>query len=254
VTPERRLSRRAVLQAFGLASAAVAIGACTPATSPTPSPARTFPPSPTPSRVAGSPAASVPTEAPSASPSAEPSLRERIASLLVVGFRGATVDAATAVRDAIPRGLGGVILFDRDQATGGERNVRSPEQVAALVQGLRSLAPNRRLIVAADQEGGRVLRFSPSHGFPAAASEADVGATGSDAAVRDWAAGLADTLASVGVDLNFAPVVDLDVNPSNPAIGALGRSFSADSSVVAHDAAIEIQAHRTRRSSSRTGR
>ena len=54
------------------------------------------------------------------------------------------------------------------------------------------------------------------------------------------------TLADVGVNLNFAPVVDLNVNPKNPAIGALGRAFSADPAVVARDAAIEIQAHRAR--------
>ena len=52
------------------------------------------------------------------------------------------------------------------------------------------------------------------------------------------------TLASVGVNLNFAPVVDLNVNPKNPAIGALQRSFSADPRVVGRDAEIEIQAHR----------
>jgi len=137
-----------------------------------------------------------------------------------------------------------VILFDRDQAAGAERNVRSPEQVAALVNGLRALAPNRRLLVAADQEGGRVLRLSPKYGFPPAVSEAEIAATGSDAAIGDWAARLAGTLASMGIDLNLAPVVDLDVNPKSPAIGALDRSLSADPDVVVRLATIEIDAHR----------
>ena len=47
-----------------------------------------------------------------------------------------------------------------------------------------------------------------------------------------------------GFDLNFAPVVDLDVNPDSPAIGALDRSFSADPDVVVARATIEIDAHR----------
>ena len=90
-----------------------------------------------------------------------------------------------------------------------------------------------------------VTRLSPEFGFPAVLSEAAIGEDGRDA-VRAWADGLASTLGSVGVNLNLAPVVDLDVNPDNPAIGALGRAFSADAAVVARDAAIEIRAHHRR--------
>ena len=54
------------------------------------------------------------------------------------------------------------------------------------------------------------------------------------------------TLDDAGINLNFAPVVDLDVNPTNPAIGALDRAFSADPAVVSRDAAIEVGAHRDR--------
>src|SRR4029077_1456084 len=52
--------------------------------------------------------------------------------------------------------------------------------------------------------------------------------------------------AGVGVNMNFAPVVDLNVNPTNPAIGALDRAFSADPAVVSRDAEIETTAHRDR--------
>ena len=162
---------------------------------------------------------------------------------MVVGFRGFTVDEAPWIRDAIrDGGLGGVILFDEEPETGNLRNIKSPAQVSRLISDLRALAPDRRLIVAVDQEGGVVTRLSPRHGFPAVASEAQVG--GEDrTAVRTWADGLAATLASVGVNLNLAPVADVDVNPDNPAIGALGRSFSADPAIVGRDAAIEIRAH-----------
>ena len=64
-------------------------------------------------------------------------------------------------------GLGGVILFSRDQLTGGVRNVESPEQLERLVADLRALAPDRTLLVAIDQEGGRVARLTPETGFPA---------------------------------------------------------------------------------------
>jgi beta-N-acetylhexosaminidase len=155
-----------------------------------------------------------------------------------------TVDTAGPVASAIADGgLGGVILFDRDQLTGGRRNIESPEQLRRLVDGLRALAPDRRLLVAIDQEGGRVARLSPATGFPSFAGQAEIAPQG-DATVRAWARSIATTLASVGVDVNLAPVVDLNVNPSNPASGALGRSFSDDPATVARLASIEVLAHR----------
>jgi len=191
---------------------------------------------------------STPRQTPRATASAPPALtlRRRIAGLLVVGFRGLTVATGDPIVKAIEEGLGGVILFDRHQATGGIRNVESPEQVRSLTTDLQRRAGGRPFIVAIDQEGGVVTRLSPKWGFPAVVSEAEIGASDDDKAVAAWAKGIADTLASVGVNLNLAPVVDLNVNPQNPAIGALGRAFSADPDVVARYAGIEIQAHRDR--------
>jgi beta-N-acetylhexosaminidase len=164
---------------------------------------------------------------------------------MVVGFRGTDPADAEWIRTALAEsGLGGVILFDRDQLTGGSRNIVSPAQVRRLTRSLRAAAPGRGIIVSLDQEGGVVTRLGPSHGFPAVASEATIGA-GSVSATRTWAHAIATTLAANGFDLNFAPVVDLDVNPDSPAIGALDRSFSADPDVVVARATIEIDAHRT---------
>ena len=164
---------------------------------------------------------------------------------MIVGFRGSQLSQVPWLRTALgDTGLGGVILFDRDQLIGGNRNVRSPAQVKTLVRDLRSAAGRRGIIVSVDQEGGIVTRLSPAHGFPAVASEADIG-RGTVAAARTWARGVATTLATAGFNLNFAPVVDLDVNPRSPAIGALDRSFSADPDVVVEMATVEIEAHRT---------
>ena len=166
-----------------------------------------------------------------------------VAGLLIVGFRGTRLEDATWVRRAIENGLRGVILFDRDQLTGRSRNVTSPSQVAALSHALRAAAPGGRLLVGVDEEGGVVTRLGPAHGFPALASEAEVGA-GTTAEARRWARSMGATLAGVGVNLDFAPVVDLDVNPRSPAIGALHRSFSADPDVVVRMATIEVDALR----------
>jgi beta-N-acetylhexosaminidase len=196
---------------------------------------------------APSPSAAVPPAAPSSSPTAAgPSLRERIAALLVVGFRGSRLEQTAWLRTALAEtGLGGVILFDRDQLTGARRNITSPAQVRTLTADLRAAAGGRRILIGTDQEGGIVTRLGPATGFPAVAAEAEIG-RGSAAAATAWARTIATTLDDAGIDLNFAPVVDLDVNPKSPAIGALDRSFSADPAVVVRMATIEIAAHRAR--------
>jgi beta-N-acetylhexosaminidase len=228
------ISRRAVLQAAALGAGGLLLEACLPSAS---APAG----SAGPSQGAGQPS---PTSSTTPGPSvAAVPLRQRIARLLVVGFRGLRVAPDDWIAQAIAvDGLGGVILFDKDRVE-ARRNIRTKQQLTNLVNDVRTLAPARELIVAIDQEGGLVTRLSPTYGFPAVASEAAIGAK-SEAEVRAWADGLAATLADVGVNLNLAPVVDLNSNPKNPAIGALGRAFSADPAVVARDAAIDIQAHR----------
>lgn len=201
-------------------------------------------PGPGPGRLP-SPGASGPTT-PSPTSSATPTLRARIAGLLVVGFRGARLaDAPWIARELGGRGLGGVILFDRDQMSGGARNVSSPAQVARLCSELRQAA-GRDIVIAVDQEGGLVTRLSARYGFPTLASEAEIGHA-TPAEVRRWARTIAGTLTDAGINLNLAPVVDLNLNPDNPAIGALGRSFSADSDVVVAMASIECRAHRANR-------
>lgn len=163
--------------------------------------------------------------------------------MLLVGFRGLTVDEAEATRREIADGaIGGVILFSVDQPTGGPRNIASPDQVAALVDGLAGAARLAPLMVAIDQEGGQVARLSPANGFPPTVSAAELG-RGSVEGTRAAAGRMAETLRSVGVTLNLAPVVDLAVNPDNPIIAAIDRSFSADPQVVIDHARAFIQAH-----------
>src|SRR4051812_29292345 len=243
------LSRRALLRAAAFGGVAAFLAACGSSTTPSPSAssvaATTSPPSPTP-RPTGSPAqqaspapSSVAASAsPVATPTPGPSLREKIAGLLIVGFRGSRLEQTPWVRSALAtQGLGGVILFDRDQLTGGHRNVLSPDQVRTLVGDIRTAAGQRRIIASVDQEGGIVTRLSPAYSFPPLASEADIG-RGTAAQARTWARLMAGTLSDNGFNLNFAPVVDLDVNPRSPAIGALDRSFSADPNVVVRMATI----------------
>jgi beta-N-acetylhexosaminidase len=161
--------------------------------------------------------------------------------MLLVGFRGVTVDDnSPIVQDIRDRGLGGVVLFDFDTPTNSPvRNIESPEQVRQLVAALTSAAAAAgapTLLVSIDEEGGRVARLDERHGFPPTESAAALGARNDSAYTRQRAAGMGATLASVGVNLNLAPDVDLNVNPTNPIIGSLDRSFSADPAVVTSQA------------------
>ena len=198
-------------------------------------------PTPTPSAKAG--ATDTPTPEPSAKPG--PSLRDRIGQMLLVGFRGLTVEEASEIASDIrDRNLGGILLFDTDQPThSAVRNVESPAQLTALISGLQSLA-RTPLLVAIDEEGGLVARLDQRHGFPPTISAADLGARDDVAFTGRAGEEIAKTLDSVGVNLNLAPVVDLNVNPSNPIIGSLGRSFSADPAVVTAQAEAFVEGHR----------
>ncbi len=159
-------------------------------------------------------------------------LRRKIGQMLLVGFRGLQVGQSDPIAEQIRAGqIGGVILFDFDvQTHESERNIRSPEQVKALVDDLQGLTDDV-LFVAIDQEGGRVNRLKEQYGFPSTVSQEELGHSGVEA-TRDQADQIGTTLRQLGINLNFAPVVDVNVNPASPAIGALGRSFSSDPQIV----------------------
>ncbi|PKN08585.1 MAG: glycoside hydrolase family 3 [Deltaproteobacteria bacterium HGW-Deltaproteobacteria-8] len=157
--------------------------------------------------------------------------------MLLVGFRGAEPAPDLPILGQIAAlNLGGVILFDRDVALGSQdRNIESPAQLLRLTTALQTAAHaagSPPLFIAVDQEGGRVQRLKAARGFaetPAAADLCPGGSPTPDLAPA-FAAGetVGRTLAGVGINLDFAPVADVNVNPQNPVIGALGRSFSSD--------------------------
>jgi beta-N-acetylhexosaminidase len=168
-----------------------------------------------------------------------------IGRMLLLGFRGAEPEECGEIAADISTGrVGGVIFFDRDVARRTERNIRSPEQVKRLISFLREQSPEP-LLVAVDQEGGAVARLKEKHGFPRPAPSArDLAASGDAGVTRVEAGRTAQTLAGCGFNLNFAPVVDLDVNPDNPVIGRLGRSFGADPETVIRHASVWVEEHR----------
>ncbi len=169
----------------------------------------------------------------------DPSLSSRLGDLLLVGFWGTEVEGNTEVRHLLcDLKVGGVILFERDTATGTPRNIRSPEQLARLsgdLQALTRRCAGRPLLIAADSEGGAVMRLSPRVGYSPTFSPQELGEMGDLAVTELEARRIGRMLREAGINWNLAPVVDLALNPLNPVIVSHGRAFSADpEKVIAH--------------------
>src|SRR5580658_7373204 len=178
--------------------------------------------------------------------STQPTLREKIGQMLLVGFRGCEImDADPVVRELEAARVGAVLLFDKEMADPSRprRNIQSPEQVRALTQSLQSRSQTP-LLIAIDQEGGRVNRLKPEFGFPGTLSHEELGATNDPARTFAEAEKIARTLASLGINMNLAPVVDLDAGPDNPIIKGKKRSFGPDAEAVSRHAMEFVRAHR----------
>lgn len=169
-------------------------------------------------------------------------LDQKIGQMLNIGFRGLSVaDTNHIVRDIRQYHLGGVTLFDydvpRDTAL---RNIQSSQQLKTLVSDLQQWA-DTPLFVAIDQEGGKVARLKPKYGFPPTVSAEYLGTLNNLDSTRYYARQAGRTLSELGINVNLAPVVDLNINPENPVIGGLQRSFSADPDIVTKHAAAFIK-------------
>jgi beta-N-acetylhexosaminidase len=153
-----------------------------------------------------------------AQPCQPASLRDRAAQVLVVGLPDVTDATDPLVTEVLDVGVGGVLLTDG--------NVASRAQVATLVQDLRRRS-RHPLVVSTDEETGRVRTFEGILGPTPSARRLAKEAT--PPAVRQRGQELGSALASMGIDLDLAPVADLDSGPYSGIIG--DRSFSADPAV-----------------------
>jgi beta-N-acetylhexosaminidase len=148
------------------------------------------------------------------------------AACLLPGFAG--LEPPAELLRWIERGLGGVVLFGR--------NIRDAQQVAALTARLR--AERADLVIATDEEGGDVTRLEATTGSSYPGNLA-LGVVDDVELTRRVAASIAADLAAAGVNLNFAPVADVNTNPGNPVIGV--RSFGAEPELVARHVAAFVE-------------
>lgn len=136
---------------------------------------------------------------------------------MVAGFAGTTLNSQT--EDLIVNHhVGGLILF--------ERNFENPEQLTQLILDLQELAlstpPFIPLFISVDQEGGRVSRLQPH--FTRFPTPGCLGNSRSESLAHRFGLALGREMRAVGINMNYAPVLDVNTNPKNPIIGT--RAFS----------------------------
>ncbi len=144
--------------------------------------------------------------------------------MIVSGFEGTSLNARTEEL-IVEQGIGGLILF--------ERNYKNPDQLRRLITDLQSLIANNAtippLFISVDQEGGRVARLGePFTQFPPMSC---LGQANSDDLAYRFGLAMGREMRAVGVNMDYAPVLDVHSNPDNPIIGH--RALNSDPGKVA---------------------
>lgn len=159
-----------------------------------------------------------------------PTVEMMAGQMLMVGFSGAELKNNAPVLDLAARGIiGGLILLPHDAL--GPRNITSPAQVRVLTATVQKAAREGKggvpLFLAVEQEGGMAQALNPKMGFEGGAAAARLG-RGSTEGTATAAKRMGLEMAALGLNFNFAPVADANVNPLNEDIGKAFRSFSPD--------------------------
>ncbi len=164
------------------------------------------------------------------------SLDIKIGQMILIGLPNTKVDPN--VLEAVRSGkIGSILLF--------EKNIPAKNSYIELKKILWTYqkAAAIPLFISIDQEGGKVNRLKEKYGFPRSVTAAKLGKYSIDS-VQFYSQITATTLAGLGFNVNFAPVVDLASNPNNPIIAKPERSFSAKADSVSIFARSVIKEHR----------
>ncbi|MFL2983069.1 MAG: glycoside hydrolase family 3 N-terminal domain-containing protein [Candidatus Neomarinimicrobiota bacterium] len=173
------------------------------------------------------------------------SIEQQIGQLIIAGFRGKTIRKDSDISTYIKKyNLGGVILYDEDLAIGGTgtRNIDSPSQVKLLINQLQDIS-NNSLLISIDQEGGEVHRLKSIYGFDETPSWNHIGLLNNELMTKEFSKTMANTLSNLGINLNFAPVLDLDYG-NGTVISDTKRAFSSAHKIVKENSIIFIKEHR----------
>lgn len=152
------------------------------------------------------------------------SLDRMIGQMIMIGIGDfAKADSSQPIFKEIKEGkVGGVVLY--------EKNLAKENTKATLANLSSRLQKNSEIpvFISIDEEGGRVTRMKEKYGFPKNVSAQYLGEVNNFDSTRFYADQTSSMLASFGINMNYAPVVDVNTNPDNPVIGRIKRSYSGD--------------------------
>ena len=159
-------------------------------------------------------------------------LKRLIGQKLLFAFQGMDALPPEIIRSFKNHHPSGISLFR-------SLNMGTPAQIRKLTQSLQNLARELNLpplIIATDQEGGQLMAFGDGTPLP---GNLAIGATRSIELARKAGQVLGRELAALGINVNYAPCADVNINPRNPVVGV--RSFGEDPNLVGELAAAMIE-------------
>ncbi|CAA6805715.1 MAG: Beta-hexosaminidase (EC [uncultured Sulfurovum sp.] len=174
-------------------------------------------------------------------------LEKRIGQMLMVGFHGTSATPNTQIcKDIKKYNLGAVILFDYNPVNKNKpKNIATKAQLKKLTSQLQACSNDGKLLIAVDQEGGKVQRLKSKYGFYGKFPKASDVIKMNQSKIKSTYTKMSKELKSVGINYDLAPVVDLDINMKNHVIHGLGRSFGKEPKLVASYASTFIDAMHT---------
>ena len=173
------------------------------------------------------------------------SIQKEIGQIIVAGFRGNVIRKDSDIVKYINKyNIAGVILYDEDLEIGGtgSRNITSPNQLKKLSEDLQDVS-EKSLFISVDQEGGEVHRLKSEYGFLGTPSWKQIGLLNNELMTKQFSDNIALDLSKAGINLNFAPVVDLDYGKGS-VISDSNRAFTDDPEKLIKHAEIFIKSHR----------
>lgn len=165
-------------------------------------------------------------------------IKKLIGRTIIIGFEGSRLNQELK-KDIDTYNLGGVILFNKDYKTKKSKNIIDPAQLKKLTNDIQNYS-KYKMFISVDQEGGKVSRLNPKNGFIQFPSAEEVSKLKVKDAKKVYE-NLASMLKDEGFNLNFAPVVDLAINPKNSVIVGLQRAYSKDVESVVKYSSIFIE-------------
>jgi beta-N-acetylhexosaminidase len=165
------------------------------------------------------------------------SLDIKIGQMIIFGFYGTKINKSDPVYVAVKEGkVGSILIYSRNISSS-----KTSDALKSLIKGFQDAAIIP-LFISIDQEGGLVNRLPQTLGFPSMPSALYLGNKNNPDITKYYSDNIAYTLSRLGINLNYAPVVDLH-NPQCPVLGARERCFSSSPAKVAIQATEVIKSH-----------